>query len=375
MPHPHRSTALQDPSILPPLPESPSHSSCVLLANPSRRTSISNEDCVTPSPQFKTLLSVSPQPKFTGIHPLPNTPTNSSGTHSQESDGTVSNLAVGLWHLNLNSEMSVSLTPQTYLTHPAPLSETSHIEPNLTSESHPIRNIDKFMMYSGDKIGLSEEERFQRDEIALETKLLDGAVKFEHLNENGSNFIEWQKNANRAMYELFSVEDYWESTPLLDSYVNLARNKIASMFISRSIHNSLKDVTDRSKSAHDAMRKLQIHFSKGGRTHQFSLFNRLVHMRLDLSMTEMITHMASIDAIVLELESTGFIWNSDSVKGLFYQLHMPAEMTREINKDLDAKYDERDVNFKLNDVKGAIQIYLAREKTASETITISSLNT
>lgn len=123
------------------------------------------------------------------------------------------------------------------------------------------------------------------------------------------------------------------------------------------------------------MKKLQIHFSKGGRTPQFSLFNKLVHLQLDLNEIEMITHMSNIDAIFSELESTGFKWTSDSIKGLFYQLHQAGEMTREINKDLDGKFNENDVNFSLNDIKQAIQIHLTREKTASETITISSLNT
>lgn len=147
------------------------------------------------------------------------------------------------------------------------------------------------------------------------------------------------------------------------------------MVISRSIHNSLKDVTDNSRTAHEAMKKLQSHFSKGGRTHQFSLFKRMIHLKLDLQETEMITHISAIDAIFSELESTGFTWNSDSIKGLFYQVHMPAEMKREINKELDAKFDENNVNFGLNDIKNAIQIYLSQEKTASETVTISSLNT
>lgn len=153
---------------------------------------------------------------------------------------------------------------------------------------------------------LTDGERFERDEIALATRLLNGAVKFEPLAENGSNFVDWRKNANWEMFELFSIENYWDSPQPSQSYISLARNKIASMVISRSIHNNLKDVTDQSRLAHDAMRKLQIHFSKGGRTHQFSLFNKLINLRLDLQETEMITHMSAIDAIFSELESTGF---------------------------------------------------------------------
>lgn len=83
--------------------------------------------------------------------------------------------------------------------------------------------------------------------------------------------------------------------------------------------------------------------------------------------------MASIDAIAAELESTGFAWTSDNVRGLLYQLRMPAEMTKEINKDLDNCFSESRPNFDLQDVKAAIQIHLARERTASETISINNL--
>lgn len=304
-------------------------------------------------------------------------PSQSPVKSSPKSIGTISDLALGLSNPDLRRETCVPYLPDRESTYPVTLSETPFVRPGITLQNQPLRQIDLKRMDSGERFNtmMSDEERFQRDEIALASKLLDGAVKFEHLLENGSNFVEWRKNANRAMYELFSVEDYWDSPQSLQSYVGLARNKIATMVISRSIHNSLKDVTDKSQSAHDAMKKLQLHFSKGGRTHQFSLFNRLVYLRLDLQETEMITHMSTIDSIISELESTGFKWTSDSIKGFFYQLHMPAEMTREINKDLDAKFDEKNVNFNLNDIKSLIQIYLAREKTASETINISSLNT
>ncbi|EGG04086.1 uncharacterized protein MELLADRAFT_108699 [Melampsora larici-populina 98AG31] len=50
-------------------------------------------------------------------------------------------------------------------------------------------------------------------------------------------------------------------------------------------------------------------------------------------------------------------------------------MTKEINKDLDNKYDKNNPNYKLKDIKSAIQIYLARERTASETIVINNLST
>lgn len=96
---------------------------------------------------------------------------------------------------------------------------------------------------------------------------------------------------------------------------------------------------------------------------------------LELREVGIITHMSKIDALISGLESSGFTWIHDSIRGLFYQLHMPAEMTRAINKELDAKYDETNVNFSLTNIKGVIQTYLAREKTASETISISNLST
>lgn len=171
------------------------------------------------------------------------------------------------------------------------------------------------------------------------------------------------------------IKQYWDEPLPLTGYVDRKRDGLAMSVINNTIHNTLKDVTDEVENAYEAMSALQSHFRKGGRTAQFSLFNQLVDLRLDLSEVEMITHMARVDAIVFEMESTGFTWSSESIQGLFYQVAMPGEMTKEINKELDNKFDKSSPTFKLKDVKAAIQIYLAREKTASETITISSLNT
>lgn len=121
------------------------------------------------------------------------------------------------------------------------------------------------------------------------------------------------------------------------------------------------------------MLALQRHFRCGGRTNQFALFSRLVYLQLDLRETDILTHMATIDSIVSELELTGFTWSSDSIKGLFYQLRMPAEMTKEINKDLDGIFDDTRPTFNIKDIKDSIQIHLTREKTASDTIHINSL--
>ncbi|EGF98633.1 uncharacterized protein MELLADRAFT_113384 [Melampsora larici-populina 98AG31] len=204
---------------------------------------------------------------------------------------------------------------------------------------------------------------------------LGDETQYKHLLENGSNFIEWKKNTTRALKALIGIKNYWDNPLPVSNYIERKRDGLAMSVINKTIHQTLKVVTDDANTANNAMDSLQNHFRKGGRTAQFSLFDKLIHLRLNLNESEMITHMSNIDAIISEIESTGFTWTSDSVKGLFYQIHMPAEMTKEINKELDNKYDKKSPNFKLKDVKAAIQIYLAREKTASETITISNLST
>ncbi|EGG05383.1 uncharacterized protein MELLADRAFT_107661 [Melampsora larici-populina 98AG31] len=204
---------------------------------------------------------------------------------------------------------------------------------------------------------------------------LSDEIKFDHLSTNGSNFIDWKKNTARAIKALIGIKNYWDEKLPVSNYLDRKRDALAASVINNTIHATLKNVTDDADSAYEAMEALQNHFRKGGRTAQFSLFNRLINLRLDLNETEMINHMSKVDVIVAEIESTGFIWNSDSIKGLFYQIVMPPEMTKEINKDLDNKYDKSNPNYKLKDVKSAIQIYLARERTATETITINNIST
>ncbi|EGG02991.1 uncharacterized protein MELLADRAFT_90593 [Melampsora larici-populina 98AG31] len=204
---------------------------------------------------------------------------------------------------------------------------------------------------------------------------LGNEIKFDHLTTSGSNFVEWKKNTARAIKALIGIKNYWdEELPVL-SYLDQKRDGLATSVINNTIHMNLKNVTDDSDTAYEAMKALQNHFRKGGRTAQFALFTRLMNLRLDLQETEMISHMSTVDSIVSKIESTGFVWNSESVKGLFYQIVMPPEMTKEINKDLDNKYNKTNPNYKLKDIKSAIQIYLARERTASETIIISNLST
>lgn len=177
------------------------------------------------------------------------------------------------------------------------------------------------------------------------------------------------------MKALLNIRDVWDIALPVSTYVDVERDKLAAAVISNTIHEDLKNVTDDADTAVDAMRALQKHFQRGGRTNQFSLFARLMTLRLDLSESEMLTHMSAIDLIVAELDSTGFTWTSESIRGLLYQLHMPADMTKEINKDLDHKFDDSSPKFKLEDIKSAIQIHLACEKTTTATISINSLST
>lgn len=174
----------------------------------------------------------------------------------------------------------------------------------------------------------SEDLTETKENISTETK-------FEKLTSSGSNFVEWKKNTARAIKALIGIKHYWDEPLPVNTYLERKRDGIATSVINNTIHNTLKDVTNDADTAYEAMDLLQVHFSKGGRTTQFSLFSKVIHMRLDLQETKMISHMSKIDAIMSELESTGFTWSSDSVKGLLYQLHMPAEMTKEINKELD----------------------------------------
>lgn len=98
------------------------------------------------------------------------------------------------------------------------------------------------------------------------------------------------------------MNNFWDSQQSLISYIDLTRDKLANTVISTTIHKDLKNVTDDTNSAYEAMMTLQRHFCRGGRTNQFALFSRLVNHQLDFHETDIITHIASIGLIVLELE-------------------------------------------------------------------------
>ncbi|KAH9817069.1 hypothetical protein DFH28DRAFT_1124467 [Melampsora americana] len=170
------------------------------------------------------------------------------------------------------------------------------------------------------------------------------------------------------MKALLSVKDFWDTPQPMLTYVDSKRDKLASLVILKTIADPLKDITDTTNTAYEAMQALQRHFRRGGRTNQFALFSQLIHLQLDLNETEMLARMSEINAIVAESASTGFTSTSDSIRGLFSQLHMPTEMTKQINKELDNKFYNKNPNFNLNNIKSEIQIYLAREKIGNKTI-------
>lgn len=87
------------------------------------------------------------------------------------------------------------LTPSLYIKRgsPVPLSKTPYIKFNLTFQSHPVQHLDRLIMYFGEKMsmGLSEEERFQRDEIAprqnypTEPSISNTSMKTDQTSQNG----------------------------------------------------------------------------------------------------------------------------------------------------------------------------------------------
>lgn len=292
----------------------------------------------------------------------------SSNSSSPRSIGTLSNLAKGLSNLHLDNKTCVPHATTSQSSYPQPLSEIPYDLPNMQSwtkhekigdMSSPMSTLDQYALHKIDQA----------------TKNLNAYTKFSSLEKDGSNFIEWKKNTSRAMKAMLRINNFWDAPQPLISYIDLTRDKLANAVIANTIHEDLKNVTDDTNNAYEAMTALQRHFRRGGRTNQFALFSRLVNHQLDLNETDILTHIASIDSIISELESTGFTWTSETVKGLFYQLRMPAEMTKEINKDLDNRFNDKQPNFDLQEIKAAIQIHLARERTESETMSINNLST
>ncbi|EGF96942.1 uncharacterized protein MELLADRAFT_70324 [Melampsora larici-populina 98AG31] len=231
---------------------------------------------------------------------------------------TISELASGFAGLNFesNTPIPTNTRPISLLYYPSSLSETPFRTSETIFQPDPVRPVRPVTMSIPSTL---TPEQCALDEINQSIRNIGNNIQFPHLEKNGSNFIDWKKSTVRAMKAMIRINNYWDSPQ--------------------------------------------------------PLITRLINHHLDLNETDIIAHMSAIDATMSELESTGFTWTTDSLKGLLYQLRMPAEMTKEINKELDNKYDDNKPNFKIEDIKSAIQIHLTREKTASETISINNLST
>ncbi|KAH9814111.1 hypothetical protein DFH28DRAFT_1169111 [Melampsora americana] len=216
-----------------------------------------------PTSQFFPNLSLLP--------PLPASPVEEKSTPLEDtsatdsevtSPGTISELAIGILNIDIESNSSEQ-TP-------------GSIRNNIKMVSPIAENTSPVM---------STAEQYELLEINQGNKLLMNNIKFDHLKKDGSNFVEWKKNTVRAMKASISINNYWDNEHVTDDCIN----------------------------AYEAMKALQKHFRQGGRTSQFSLFNQLIHLKLDLNETDMLAHMSAIDAIVSELESTGFAWTNETI--------------------------------------------------------------
>lgn len=317
--------------------------------------------------------TLTPNVSLADLPPLPDSSSEYSLPPLPDSPSSGSELAVSFSKLTLRYIDSTYTLNRKITDYPSLSNKPFTSTPKLFYHN-PIDSTKPYSTMSKSSTPFDNVELTAQD-ITEAKENLSNEIKFDHLTSNGSNFTEWKKNTARAIKALIGIKHYWDDRLPILNYLERKRDGLAASVINNTIHVTLKNVTDDADSAYDAMEALQNHFRKGGRTAQFSLFNRLVNLRLDLNETEMISHMSKVDAIVSEMESTGFAWNADSIKGLFYQIVMPADMTKEINKDLDSRYDKTSPNYKLKDIKSAIQIHLTREKTASETITINNLST
>ncbi|KAH9820388.1 hypothetical protein DFH28DRAFT_1197911 [Melampsora americana] len=349
---------VSDLSTLPPLPDSPIlHSSETLSQVPTTPHPIDTSKRYspdTPNSYHKLSLPISPISRLTSIF------SHLTIRNSKE---------LLLKTVNARTIKRIQTISEKQFTH-------TSIRFNENPKYLPTQNL-KSPFIKSEMSGTSKSTELPSlttQDISKAKDSLGDETKFEPLTTNGSNFVEWKKETARAIKALLGIKNYWDNELPIESYIDRKRDGIAMSVINNTIHKTSKNITDDADSAYEAMEALQNHFKKGGRTAQFALFSRLMNLRLDGSDNEMINHMLKVDTIIAELESTGFEVNSTSLKGLFYQIVMAPEMTKEINKELDNKYDKKNPTYNLKDIKSEIQIYLARERTASEMININSLN-
>ncbi|EGG02818.1 uncharacterized protein MELLADRAFT_109890 [Melampsora larici-populina 98AG31] len=182
---------------------------------------------------------------------------------------------------------------------------------------------------------------------------------FKHLAKDGSNMVQWQDDVERTIYLITGAQRFWESTkPMFATRLDNEENTAAMIVIETTIDESLRPVTRNQDHALDALKVLKQHFQKGGRTAQFALFQKLVSLRYDPHESDVLSHTTKINSILSELNSTGFKLSDDSLKGFLYQLHMPPEMTKGVNRELDAVFKSKSGEFTAAEICDTIQMHL-----------------
>ncbi|KAH9806877.1 hypothetical protein DFH28DRAFT_918749, partial [Melampsora americana] len=222
----------------------------------------------------------------------------------------------------------------------------------------------------------ANEDRAINSIVSRMNNLGEMTKTFNHLAKDGSNLVQWQDDIERTIYLVTGVRRFLETTkPAFATRLDNEKNTAAMIIIETTIHESLRPVSRKEDYALDAVKAIKQHFQKGGRTAQFALFQRLVSLRFDPHESDVLSHTTKINSILSELNSTGFKLSNDSFAGFLYQLHMPPEMTKEINRELDAMFKSKSGEFTAVKIRDALQMHVAREKIASETVLISNLQT
>ncbi|KAH9808147.1 hypothetical protein DFH28DRAFT_841504, partial [Melampsora americana] len=182
---------------------------------------------------------------------------------------------------------------------------------------------------------------------------------FKHLAKDGSNMVQWQDNVERTIYLVTGVRRFWETTkPMFTTRLENKRNTAAMIIIETTIDESLRPVTRNQDHALDAMRVLKQHFQKGGRTAQFALFQKLVSVRYDPHESDVLSHTTKINNIFSKLKATGFKLSEDSLKGFLYQLHMPLDMTKDVNRELDAIFKLKNEEITATEIRDTLQMHV-----------------
>ncbi|KAH9807457.1 hypothetical protein DFH28DRAFT_1139286 [Melampsora americana] len=208
-------------STLPPLPPSPITPSAENLITPS------SENSITPPAESSTKNSVNlhiipflrshtsavyPDHIFPGpskLPALPNLPTSTS------------EIKEGLRRLTLlDTETTCSYTTHRpyapYPTIPTTQFTYQYTKFNPTPLQFPKQHA---MSFNVSKIDSGTEETvssrnktytFTSKDLSDARDDINSETKFPHLAKNGSNFMEWKKNTNRALKMLLSIKNYWD---------------------------------------------------------------------------------------------------------------------------------------------------------------------